>query len=126
MGYAESFSFEKLLSFPYELKGIFHGFNIYEVKEKLDKNSLTILNISREKPEESLGFLIIYPEEKLKYKATAKIPPEVRESPLENKSFIASLIQNFFDKRIENFYFREKFRSKLNFFKKKLQSFKMI
>lgn len=107
----QRFSFEKLFSFPYDLKGFLHGFRIYCAEEKSDKNFFTILNISREKPEDSLGFLILYLDDKeQKYKATAKIPSGVKESPLENESFLISLIQNFYNQKISNFYFIEKLR----------------
>jgi hypothetical protein len=109
MDYTGSLSVEKLLSLAYNLKGFFYGLKVYCSEEKLDKNSFTILNISSGKPEESLGFLVVYfDEEEKMYKAFTKIPSKVKESPLKNTGFIASLIQHFFDRKIVNFYFRKK------------------
>ncbi len=109
MDYIGSLPIKKLLSLAYDLKGLFYGLKVYCSEEKLDKNSFTILNISNGKPEESLGFLVVYfdKEERI-YKAFTRIPSEVKRSPLKDTNFIASLIQHFFSQKIVNFYFRKK------------------
>jgi hypothetical protein len=114
MDYAEISSVQKLFSLEYDLKGFFCDFKIYSAEEKSGKNSFTIFNVSNGRPEETLGFLIVYFDEREKmYKGLVRIPSEVKRSPLENENFITFLIQNFFNQKIVNFYFRKNIWKKL-------------
>jgi hypothetical protein len=114
MDYAEISSVKKLFSLEYDLKGFFCDFKIYSAEEKSGKNSFTIFNVSNGRPEETLGFLIVYFDEREKmYKGLVRIPSEVKRSPLENENFITFLIQNFFNQKIVNFYFRKNIWKKL-------------
>ena len=115
--------FDILSSYEYELAGtiqtqdlkIYKSVGIVTVNGK-DKRA-TVINVSKNDPKESLGYLIIWKEKDV-YKGEIKIPRNVEDSPLEDSYIVHLIIRNFYDSRIENIKFKIPLRT---FLKRKLR-----